>query len=159
TLRVASEGPDRVRVAGATGRPPTDSYKVSVAYEDGYMASGELTIFGEDAAGKAKRAGEAILERLRRDGVTYESEHVECLRGAAELPGMIATVSGQGEAGLRVTVRDHDRNKVHRFTRELASLITAGPPGTTGYAGGRPRVREVMAYWPALVPKRLVKTS
>ena len=48
---------------------------------------------------------------------------------------------------------------MRRFSRELASLVTAGPPGTTGYAAGRPRVREVLAYWPSLVPKDWVEPS
>ena len=77
------------------------------------------------------------------------------------MPGVAA--SGERadvqEVGLRVTVRDHEREKVHRFTRELASLVTSGPPGTTGYAGGRPRVRDVLAYWPTLVPKDWIKTE
>ena len=125
------------------------------------MASGELTVFGERAVEKARRAGESVLERLRRAGFHYESTRVECLRTGESVPGVASTgeeVKVQ-EVGLRVTVRDHDREKVRRFTRELASLVTAGPPGTTGYAGGRPRVRDVLAYWPTLVPKDWITTE
>jgi hypothetical protein len=156
SLAVEAVGPDRVRVSGARGRPPTPYYKVSAAYLDGYMASGVLTIIGERAAEKARRAGESVLARLRQHGVSFESEAVETLAAGDAIPGTIATLAGQVEAGLRVTVRDHDHDKVKRFTRELASLITAGPPGTTGYAGGRPSVREVLAYWPTLVLKELL---
>jgi hypothetical protein len=57
---------------------------------------------------------------------------------------------------LRLAVRSNDRDAVARFGYELAPLVTAGPPGVTGFAGGRPKPQEVVAYWPALVPKRLV---
>ena len=42
---------------------------------------------------------------------------------------------------------------VDRFGRELAPLILTGPPGVTGFAGGRPRPSDVVAYWPSLIPK------
>jgi hypothetical protein len=42
---------------------------------------------------------------------------------------------------------------VEAFTRELAPLILTGPPSVTGFAGGRPRVQEVVAYWPALIDR------
>lgn len=161
TLKVEQVGADRVRVSGATGRAPTANLKVSAAIVDGWMASGELTIFGERAVEKARRAGDSVLERLKRAGFTYESTRVEVLRTGESVPGTDAATPRPDvmEVGLRVTVRDHDREKVRRFSRELASLITAGPPGTTGYAGGRPKVRDVLAYWPSLVPKEWVKTK
>jgi hypothetical protein len=46
---------------------------------------------------------------------------------------------------------------VERFCRELAPLITAGPPGIAGYAAGRPTPRPAFGYWPALVPASLVE--
>ena len=63
------------------------------------------------------------------------------------------------EVVLRIGVKSQHRNKVLRFTKELAPLITAGPPGITGFAGGRPRVKEVVAYWPALIDKKVIKTK
>jgi hypothetical protein len=46
---------------------------------------------------------------------------------------------------------------VERFTKEIAPLILTGPPGVTGFAGGRPKVEEIVAYWPALIPKGEIK--
>ena len=57
------------------------------------------------------------------------------------------------EVQLRVGVRGQDRSAVERFTKEIAPLILTGPPGVTGFAGGRPKVEEIVAYWPALMPK------
>jgi hypothetical protein len=57
------------------------------------------------------------------------------------------------EVVLRVAVRDARRAVVERFAKEFAPLVTSGPPGVTGYTTGRPAVREVFAYWPALLAK------
>ena len=63
------------------------------------------------------------------------------------------------EIQLRFGVRGQSREAVERFTKELAPLILTGPPGVTGFAGGRPKVEEIMAYFPALIPKTLIETK
>jgi hypothetical protein len=63
------------------------------------------------------------------------------------------------EVQLRIGVRGHDKDAVTRFTKEIAPLILTGPPGVTGFAGGRPKVEEIMAYFPALIPKSLIETK
>jgi hypothetical protein len=156
SVRLTDEGDDVVRVEGARGKPATDTYKVSAAYRDGFMASGTLVIFAPEAAvAKARRCGEIILERLRRAGAEPEHSNIECL-GAGECLMVARGGMRPSEVVLRVTVRDSRRTVVERFTKELAPLVTSGPPGVTGYTGGRPPVREVFAYWPALVAKRAV---
>ncbi len=59
---------------------------------------------------------------------------------------------------LRIAVRGEDRSSVERFTREIAPLVLAGPPTATGFGEGRPPVREVVAYWPALLPREAIQT-
>ena len=44
-----------------------------------------------------------------------------------------------------------------RFTREIAPLILNGPPSVTGFAGGRPKPEEIVAYWPALIDRKVVE--
>ncbi len=157
SVRLADEGGDVVRIEGARGMPATDSHKVSIAYRDGFTASGTLVIFGPDAAEKARACGAIILERLRRAGAEPEASNVECLGAGGCVPGVIPVrVPQTWEVVLRVTVRDPRRAVVERFTKELAPLVTSGPPGVTGYTTGRPSVREVFAYWPALVDKSAV---
>ena len=74
--------------------------------------------------------------------------------------GPLAEQSGEAqEVQLRVGVRSPDRKSVERFTRELAPLVLNGPPSVTGFAGGRPKVEEIVAYWPALVDKTAVTTK
>lgn len=153
SFRLAEAGPDLVEMRGARGKPATDSYKVSIAYRDGFMASGTLTIFGPHAPVKARRCGEILLQRLERIGIRPEHSNIECLGTGDCVPGVVPAVTEPPEVVLRVGVRDARRAVVERFTKEFAPLVTSGPPGVTGYTTGRPAVREVFAYWPALIAK------
>jgi hypothetical protein len=156
SVALSETDPDVVAVHGARGRPATDSYKVSIAYRDGYQASGTLTIFGPHAPAKARRCGEIIFQRLARIGVTPEHQLIECLGAGDCVPGVVPARAEPPEVVLRVGVRDARRTVVERFTKEIAPLVTSGPPGVTGYTTGRPPVREVFAYWPALIRKEAV---
>ena len=151
-LRVAATCPDRVRVTGARGSAPTAFYKVSATYQDGYRAAGTLTIFGRDAVAKARRCGEIIFERLRQAGYDYPRKHIECLGANACVPGVLPEPELL-ETVLRVSVAHPDKAAVERFAREIAPLVTSGPQGTTGYAGGRPKPTPVFAYWPCLIAR------
>jgi hypothetical protein len=156
SVRLSETGPDVVEVAGSRGKPATDRYKVSLAYRDGYTASGTLVLYGHlDAEEKAQRAGEMLLARLRRAGAQPEHSLIECL-GRGDCAVRMPDWMGCDEVVLRVACRDSRRAVVERFTREFAPLVTSGPPGVTGYTTGRPAVREVMAYWPALIAKSVV---
>lgn len=153
TVQLKDEGGDVVSVRGGTARGVTDTYKVSVAYRDGYAAAGTLLIFGPNAAEKARRSGAVILEKLRRAGLTFASSHVEALGSGDCVPGVVKSTGDPAEVVLRVAVRDPHKGAVERFAKEFAPLVTSGFPGTTGYTTGRPPVREVFAYWPALIAK------
>lgn len=159
TVEVEEAGADRVSVRGASGGPPTDKYKVSLAYRDGFMASGTLLVYGPDCAEKAKACGEIILARVKAAGFDLARTNVELLGYGAGVPGAFFHRKYQqpGELVLRVSAHDRRREAVECFARQFAPLITSGPAGLAGYASGRPEVRPVFAYWPSLVPKRLVE--
>ena len=70
---------------------------------------------------------------------------------------MLPAPADPPELVLRISVRDADYKKVERFGKELAPLVTSGPPGVTGFAGGRPKPQRVVAYWPALLPREEVE--
>ncbi len=159
SIRLEQQRPDRVRVFGVRGSDATDSFKVSISYLAGYKATGQLTISGPDAQAKARICADALWGRLRRAGQAFEETSTEFL-GVDSCHGSTAPVpSLVNEVVLRVGVRDPDRAKVDRFGRELAPLVTSGPPGVTGFAGGRPKANEVLGFWPALIPKHLVETE
>jgi hypothetical protein len=156
SIKLEQEAKDRVKVTGIKGRPATDSYKVSMAYLDGYTAFGTLTYSWPDALEKAKRADEILRTRLADLGLEFEEIRTEFL-GYNSCHGPLAK-DGQenNEVVLRVGVRGADFDSVQRFGKELAPLILTGPPTVTGFAGGRPKAKEVVSYWPALIPKTAV---
>ena len=148
-----------VEVRECRGNNPTDTYKVSCAYRDGYMASGTLVITGPDAPQRAWRSGEIMLERLRHAGYHYDDSHIELLGTGVAAPNGFHPDGRVKEVVLKVAVRDSRRSAVERFTKEFAPLVTSGFAGTTGYTTGRPSVREVFAFWPALIAKSAVPSK
>jgi hypothetical protein len=158
SIQLEAAGENRVRLFGIKGRPPTDKLKVSIAYRAGFKAVGTLVYSWPDAQAKAELADRVLRERLDRLGLRFE--HI-----LTELVGVNAThgpLAGQAhdppEVQLRIGVRGEDRAAVERFTREIAPLVLNGPPSVTGFAGGRPKVEEIVAYWPALIDKTVVQT-
>lgn len=157
TIHLEDEGPDRVRVSGIRGTAPTDQLKVSIAYRAGFKAVGTLVYAWPDALDKAQVADRILRERLDRLGLKFDEVLTEFV-GASATHGRLAgaTPPDAPEVQLRVGVRGNDRASVERFTREIAPLVLNGPPSVTGFAGGRPKVEEIVAYWPALVDKTVV---
>ncbi|MDT8323669.1 MAG: acyclic terpene utilization AtuA family protein [Bacteroidota bacterium] len=156
SIRLAQEGENRVHVHGITGRPATDFYKVSASYSDGYSASGTLTYAWPDALEKAKAADGILRERMKDLGLEFEEILSEFV-GFNSCFGPLATMPEEiNEVVLRIGVRGKEKEHVTRFGQEIAPLILTGPPSVTGFAGGRPKPSEVIAYWPALLPKTAV---
>lgn len=159
SIRLENAGENRVRVHGITGGPPTPFLKVSIAYRAGFKAVGSLVYSWPDAMEKAQLADRVLRERLDTLGLKFDQVLSEFV-GATSTHGPLA---GDGrdapEVQYRIGVRGNDRAAVERFTREIAPLVLNGPPSVTGFAGGRPKVEEIVAYWPALLDKRAVSTA
>jgi hypothetical protein len=154
TIRLEQVGPDRVRVHGVKGRPPTDKLKVSISYSAGYKAVGTLVYAWPDAVEKAMAADRILRSRLERLGLRFDEIRTEFVGwNATHGPLAGPPPADLPEVQLRVAVRAADRAPVERFTREIAPLILTGPPSVTGFAGGRPKVEEVVAFWPALIDR------
>ncbi|MCA1576857.1 MAG: DUF1446 domain-containing protein [Acidobacteria bacterium] len=160
TIRLQDDGRDRVRVYGVEGRAATEFLKVSISYSAGFKAVGTLVYAWPDAYEKAQAADKILRARLDRLGLRFD--HI-----LTEFVGVNAThgpLAGEARADapevqLRVGVRGQDRAAIERFTKEIAPLILTGPPAVTGFAGGRPKVEEIVAYWPALIPKSEITPS
>jgi len=158
TIQLEQCGPDRVRYTGIRGRPATPFYKVSVSYAAGFKAIGSLVYAWPDAYKKARAADRIIRERLDRLGLTFDEIRTEFV-GANATQGIPSAepspeVEPQlAEVLMRIGVRSNDRAAVDRFTKEIAPLALNGPPVVTGFGSGRPKVEEIVAYWPALIPK------
>ena len=158
TINLKDDGTNRVRVHGIKGKPNTEFYKVSIAYSAGWKAVGTLVYAYPDAYAKAQAADRILRARLEKLGLKFDVI-------LTEFVGVNAThghLSGEPspdipEVQLRFGVRGQNKADVERFTKELAPLILTGPPAVTGFAGGRPKVEEIMAYFPALIPKTLIE--
>jgi len=162
SFSMAQEGLDRVRIEGVKGAPATPFYKVSMSYSDGWKSVGELTISGPDAIDKARLCAQIVWDRLALDGCEYApEERLEEYVGAGVCHRGIDGVETDTppEVVLRMGVKGPDRAKVSRFGPELVPLVTSGPPGVTGFAGGRPKAAEIIGFWPALVSKDKIQTT
>jgi hypothetical protein len=151
-LEVLEAARDEVAVGGALGTPPPDSLKVTVVYRDGWRAVGLALISGPDALAKADRLAEMIWNRVGADFADRRAELV----GYRSCWGASAPDIAPNEGVFRAAVRDPDRKKVERFAHTMLGLALQAPPGL-GVFGGRPEVQEAYAYWPALVPRDLVR--
>ena len=161
-VRMVQAGAHRVHVSGARGRAPTASYKVSSTYLDGFKTSAQLTIVGFDAAAKAQRTGEAILERvgelLAAQGLApFSATNIEVL-GAESCYGPLAAPAAQQtrEAILRLTARHPDKAALELLAREIAPAGTSFAPGTTGSGGGRAGVSPLIRQYAFLLDKARV---
>ena len=157
SIELSSDGPNRVRVSGIKGEPPTGFYKVSASYRKGYKSTGQLTIAGPQAYEKAQLCSDIIWKRLKRAGYEFSDKQVEYLGVNSSHEGVVSIPDQINEVVLRVGVKDNDRQKVERFGKEIAPLVTSGPPGVTGFAGGRPKPQEIIAFFPTLIPKEKIK--
>jgi len=154
TIQLKDDGPDRVRFTGIRGKPATAMYKVSISYTAGYKAIGTLMYSWPDAYAKAKAADQILRQRLDRLGLHFDAIRSE-FPGANARHGSLAGDPPRdiAEVVLRFGVRGQDKAAIERFTKEIAPLALNGPPTVTGLGAGRPKVEEIVAYWPALIPK------
>ena len=154
TIRLEDAGKDRVRVFGIGGRPATEFLKVSISYSAGFKAVGTLVYSWPDAYAKAQAADRILRGRLDRLGLKFDQVLTEFVGANATHGSLAGDPADLAEVQLRVGVRGPNKAAIERFTKEIAPLILTGPPAVTGFAGGRPKVEEIVAYWPALIPKQ-----
>jgi hypothetical protein len=156
TLQLKQEGDNRVKVWGIQGRKETETYKISASYIDGYKLSSSLVYCWPDAVKKARVAGDILLKRAKNLGISFRDTNIElvglnaCNEDVSEFD---KDHSELNEVQLRISVYGDSREDLDRFGKEVAPLILTGPSGVTGFAGGRPKASEVVAYWPALLAK------
>jgi hypothetical protein len=155
TIRLEQAGPDRVKVSGIKGAHATDKLKVSIAYRAGFKAVGTLVYAWPDALEKARLADSVLRERLDRLGLKFDKILTEYV-GVSAAHGPLTPPTDAPEVQLRIGVRSESKAAVEGFSRQIAPLVLNGPPSVTGFAGGRPKVEEIVAYWPALIDKRVV---
>ena len=157
TVQLEQEGIDRVKVTAIKGYPDTPTYKISASYIDGYKLSSTLVYCWPDALKKAKVGGEILLKRAENLGIKFRDSNIEFvgLNACNEDAGISENNQKElNEVQVRISVHGDSKEDLDRFGKEIAPLILTGPSGVTGFAGGRPKASEVVAYWPALLDKK-----
>lgn len=153
SLNVEDAGANRVRISGVRGGGRSEMLKLSINHAAGWKAVGTLVYSWPDALRKAQAADRIVRRRLARLGLAFDEIHTEYFGVNACHGDAAPAAEAVPEVMLRIGVRGQDRAAVDRFTREMIPLVLSGPPGATGYGDGRPQVKEVIAYWPALIPR------
>lgn len=148
SLSLTADGQDRIRVEGAIGEPPPKTLKVSATYRDGFKTEAFLAIAGLKVREKALRMGQALIQRIAEDGFELERFRIECLGCGDLVPGIWTPPKGLHDCVLRLAAADQRKEALEYFSKEVASLVTSGAQGTTGYIGGRPKIKSVFGYWP-----------
>jgi len=156
TIQLSDDGPGRVRCTGVRGLPAPPTLKLSMSYHYGWKAIGTLVFTWPQALAKAQTADRIVRTHLDQLGLHFEKIHTEFFGVNACLGPNAPPTPDPAEVELRIGVRGPDRKAVDRFTRELIPLVLNGPPGATGYGEGRPKAREIVAYWPALIPREAI---
>ncbi|HEX3182829.1 MAG TPA: acyclic terpene utilization AtuA family protein [Beijerinckiaceae bacterium] len=156
-------GRDRVRVSNAKGRAPTDTYKVSATYQDGYRVGAYLTIGGIDAARKAEKVADAVIRRCgtilkSMNAAPYSETSVEVL-GAEASYGPHSRAREAREVVLKLAAKHAEPRPLELLVRELTSSGTSMAPGITGMGGNRARVSPVVRLFSCLVAKEMVPVA
>jgi Acyclic terpene utilisation family protein AtuA len=158
SIHLEETGPDRVRVSGIRGGPRPPSLKLSISYANGWKAIGTLVYSWPQALEKARAADRIVRQRLVDLGLKFDEIYTEFFGVNACLGPVAPPIADPAEVQVRIGVRGDNKKSVDRFTRELIPLVLNGPPGATGFGEGRPSVREIVAYWAALVPREEIVT-
>ncbi|MEE2642869.1 MAG: acyclic terpene utilization AtuA family protein [Planctomycetota bacterium] len=158
-VRFKSAGPNRVQATGGRANGIPEKLKASIAYYDGFMISSMIVVAGPGCVEKAEFAGKAIFEKLANDGIQFRETRVEILGAGDSMPGARSDQTDPWEVVLRVSARSDRKEHTDRLGRELAPLVTSGPPGITGYTGSRPRSTPVLSFWPTLVSREHFETE
>ncbi|MDM4721301.1 acyclic terpene utilization AtuA family protein [Micromonospora sp. WMMA1363] len=123
TVRLAQDGPDRVRVSGVRGTPPPDTLKVGVNDLGGFRNSMTFVLCGLDIPAKAALVRRQIEEAVGKDGLEF-------VLARTDHPDAVDTEAAS--ALLHVHLQDGDRARAGRaFSAAAVELALASYPGCT----------------------------
>lgn len=156
-VELRQHGKNAVHVQGAKGLPPSDQYKVSATYPDGFRCTASCLIAGIDAVAKARRVSQAIIDKTaemfsQRGWAPYSESHVELL-GSEATYGPHGQRQDSREVVIKIAVRHPDKKALVVFSKEIAQAATGMAPGLTGIVGGRPTVYPLIRLFSFLVDK------
>lgn len=152
-------GKDRVLIKGATGKPKTDTLKVSIGYQDCFIGEGEISYGGSNAYEKAKLGAEIVVKRLGSTGVKYDELRVDYI-GVNSLyrehisNGMFTVPPKNTEVRLRVSGRTATKAEAVKIANEVEALYTNGPAGG---GGATKSAKEIVSIASIFIPRSHIK--
>ena len=152
-----AEVEDGVMVTGARGRAPSDTFKISATYMDGFKATCVCNFVGGNAVKKAEVIAASTFDRTRRlfakAGIKdFDKVHVQVLGSEASF-GVGARGHESREAVLWMAVKHQDKRAIQLWAKEIAAAGTGGTPGITAFVGGRPKPSPCLKMYSFLYPK------
>ncbi|MFW2175591.1 acyclic terpene utilization AtuA family protein [Acinetobacter guillouiae] len=156
-VKLEQVGEDRVLVIGAKGRAPTQQYKVSATYPDGYRVLVSFLIAGREAPEKAQVIADAILTKCERvlalrSVPPFLEKSVEIL-GIESTYGANAQPINSREVVVKIAVKHMFKEACMFFASEIAQASTGMAPALAGIVGGRPKASPVIKLFSFLVDK------
>lgn len=158
SIQLSQDGPDRVLVSGVKGEAPPEMLKIAASYADGFRSVGRMLISGPDTLRKAQKAAEVFWGTAGGQDL-YDEASTQFIGWDASHPSLSA--EEPSEVLMQVGVRDTDKKKIEKhFAPMVVGCMLQSMPGMTMPADqGRPRTAAVVAHWPALIPRDLVRAT
>ncbi len=162
--RYEQAGRDRVRVSGAKGRPPTDTYKVSTTWPDGYKFSSIFMLGGREAVAKGRHSAQSIIKKTRRmfaekNMADYRDVSIEII-GSEATYGPHSRAADSREVVVKIAAKHDQKEALSLLGREISPMSTGGVVGMTGsFGAGRVSPSPVIRMFSYLVPKSLVPVT
>lgn len=162
-VRLTQQAANVVKVTGAKGRAPSDQYKVSATWPDGFKCTASCLMAGVEAVAKAERVSQAIISRTRemfsqRGWADYRRVDIELL-GSEATYGPHARRQDSREVVIKIAVSHSHKQALVLFSREIAQAATGMAPGLTGIVGGRPTVYPMIRLFSFLLDKSACRLS
>jgi len=146
--------PDRIRVSGVSGKPTTDSYKVSIGAREGFIGEDMFFYAGPGARQKAELAKIILRERFKIVGLKAEDVRMDILGVDAIHGAATPALSCEPyEVAVRVAARCLEKVEALKVGREVDGMAVSGIASTGKRVPFQERVREVIGIWSTLVDK------
>jgi hypothetical protein len=153
-VRLEEVGPDRVRVSGARGSEPPDTYKVLLGVDEGFICEGEASYAGAGAVEKAEDAARQMEGHFRRLGVEPRELRADVIGVNSVFRGASLPHEAPFEVRLRMVCRLGSRAETEVFAEAIQDFWFMAPNGAGGV---RSHVRPVLAMVAASIPQSAVR--
>lgn len=162
-VTVEQIGPDRVAVRNIRGHARTETLKANLFYQGGWIAEGEISYAGPNAAARARLAADIVRKRMTMLGFDahIRFDLIGVLSVFADDAGTMLAATQPGEADaqdvrLRAALVHEDKAVAQALLREVNTLYTCGPAGGGGV---RTALRSRLNAMSCLVPRAAVSPT